>query len=108
MYISNKRRIFAQKNILMLLIKEVAKQKNITLKEVSEQLGVSYVGFSRTINGNPTIETLRKIAAVLDCDVRELITPTKDQVQTTQTPLYIKNEGGGLINVGTLDIGKIQ
>lgn len=92
----------------MLRIKEVAKSKGISITDLADRLGVKQVTLSRTINGNPTIETLRKIAAVLDCDVRELITPTKDQEQTTQTPLYIKNEGGGLINVGTLDIGKIQ
>lgn len=92
----------------MLRIKEVAKSKGISITDLADRLGVKQVTLSRTINGNPTIETLRKIAAVLDCDVRELITPTKDQVQTTQTPLYIKNEGGGLINVGTLDIAKVQ
>ena len=92
----------------MLRIKEVAKSKGISITDLADRLGVKQVTLSRTINGNPTIETLRKIAAVLDCDVRELIEPTKDQEQTTQTPLYIKNEGGGLINVGTLDIGKIQ
>lgn len=92
----------------MLRIKEVAKSKGISITDLADRLGVKQVTLSRTINGNPTIETLRKIAAVLDCDVRELITPTKDQEQTTQTPLYIKNEGGGLINVGTLDIGKVQ
>jgi hypothetical protein len=92
----------------MLRIKEVAKSKGISITDLADRLGVKQVTLSRTINGNPTIETLRKIAAVLDCDVRELITPTKDQEQTTQTPLYIKNEGGGLINVGTLDIAKVQ
>lgn len=92
----------------MLRIKEVIKEKGITLKELANKLGVSNVSISRVVNGNTTIKTLRDIAAVLDCDVRELIEPTKDQVQTTQTPLYIKNEGGGLINVGTLDIAKIQ
>ena len=92
----------------MLRIKEVAKSKGISITDLADRLGVKQVTLSRTINGNPTIETLRKIAALLDCDVRELITPTKDQEQTTQTPLYIKNEGGGLINVGTLDIAKIQ
>nr|DAH99607.1 MAG TPA: Helix-turn-helix XRE-family like protein [Bacteriophage sp.] len=92
----------------MLRIKEVAKSKGISITDLADRLGIKQVTLSRTINGNPTIETLRKIASVLDCDVRELIEPTKDQEQTTQTPLYIKNEGGGLINVGTLDIGKIQ
>lgn len=92
----------------MLRIKEVAKSKGISITDLADRLGVKQVTLSRTINGNPTIETLRKIAAVLDCDVRELIEPTKEQEQTTQTPLYIKNEGGGLINVGTLDIAKVQ
>ena len=92
----------------MLRIKEVAKSKGISITDLADRLGVKQVTLSRTINGNPTIETLRKIAAALDCDVRELIEPTKEQEQTTQTPLYIKNEGGGLINVGTLDIRKIQ
>lgn len=92
----------------MLRIKEVAKSKGISITDLADRLGVKQVTLSRTINGNPTIETLRKIAAVLDCDVRELIEPTKEQGQTTQTPLYIKNEGGGLINVGTLDIAKVQ
>ena len=92
----------------MLRIKEVIKEKGITLKELANKLGVSNVAISRVVNGNTTIKTLRDIAAALDCDVRELITPTKDQEQTTQTPLYIKNEGGGLINVGTLDIAKVQ
>ena len=92
----------------MLRIKEVAKSKGISITDLADRLGVKQVTLSRTINGNPTIETLRKLAAVLDCDVRELIEPTKEQEQTTQTPLYIKNEGGGLINVGTLDIAKVQ
>lgn len=92
----------------MLRIKEVAKSKGISITDLADRLGVKQVTLSRTINGNPTIETLRKIAAVLDCDIRELIEPTKDQEQTTQTPLYIKNEGGGLINVGTLDVSKLQ
>lgn len=92
----------------MLRIKEVAKSKGISITDLADRLGVKQVTLSRTINGNPTIETLRKIAVVLDCDVRELIEPTKEQGQTTQTPLYIKNEGGGLINVGTLDVSKLQ
>ena len=92
----------------MLQVKEVAKSKGMSITDLAGRLGIKQVSLSRIINGNPTIETLRKIAAVLDCDVRDLIEPTKEQEQTTQTPLYIKNEGGGLINVGTLDIGKIQ
>lgn len=72
----------------MLRIKEVAKAKGVTLTEVAQKLGISKVSLSNSINGNPTIETLTKIASVLDVDVRELIEPTKD----TKT-LYIEQDG---------------
>ncbi|MDY6024669.1 helix-turn-helix transcriptional regulator [Bergeyella zoohelcum] len=72
----------------MLRIKEVAKAKGITLTEVAQKLGISKVSLSNSINGNPTLETLLKIAEVLDVDVRELITPTKDA-----KTLYIENNG---------------
>lgn len=91
----------------MLRIKEVLKEKGITLKDLAAMLGITNVALSRIVNGNTTIETLRKIAEALDVDVRELITPTKEKT-TTATPLYIKNEVGGLISVGTLDISHVQ
>ncbi|SDE48393.1 helix-turn-helix domain-containing protein [Riemerella columbipharyngis] len=61
----------------MLRIKEIAKEKGISMGEIAQKLGISPVGFSKTINGNPTLETLLKIASVLDVDVLELIESSK-------------------------------
>lgn len=52
-----------------LLIKEVLKRKGISVKELSQLLGVTRDACYKYINGNPTI----RIAKVLDVDVRSLI-----------------------------------
>ncbi|MFJ1321994.1 helix-turn-helix domain-containing protein [Capnocytophaga canis] len=87
----------------MLRIKEVAKSKGISISELADKLGVTRVGMSKTINGNPTIETLLKIANVLEVDVRDLIEPT---TATDTTPLYIKDDNGNLVEVGSLNKDK--
>ena len=85
----------------MLRIKEVLKEKGITLKDLAAMLGITNVALSRIVNGNTTIETLRKIAEALDIDIRELITPTKEKT-ITATPLYIKNDKGDFVECGAL------
>lgn len=89
----------------MLRIKEVLKEKGITLKDLAIMLGITNVALSRIVNGNTTIETLRKIAYVLDVDVRDLIEPTKN---TLKRPLFIKDDNGVLLEVGTLNFQKSQ
>lgn len=83
----------------MLRIKEVLKEKGITLKDLAAMLGITNVALSRIVNGNTTIETLRKIAEALDVDVRELITPTKETANKGRV-LYMKNDAGDLIECG--------
>ena len=56
-----------------LLIKEVLKRKGISVKELSQLLGVTRDACYKYINGNPTINVLDRIAKVLDVDVMNLI-----------------------------------
>ena len=56
-----------------LLIKEVLKRKGISVKELSQLLGVTRDASYKYFNGNPTINVLDRIAKVLDVDVRSLI-----------------------------------
>ncbi|BBD45339.1 DNA-binding helix-turn-helix protein [Petrimonas sp. IBARAKI] len=57
---------------MKLRIKEIVKQKGITLGELSENLGIARESLSRAINGNPTLETLNNIADALDVHITEL------------------------------------
>lgn len=61
-------------------IKEVLKEQGRTQTWLAEKIEKSYVVVTNYCNNNaqPSIEVLRKIAKVLNVDVRELLVPTKD------------------------------
>ena len=64
-------------------IKEVLKEQGRTQTWLSEKIEKSYVIVTNYCNNNaqPSIEVLRKIANVLDVDVRVLLVPTKDNIE---------------------------
>ena len=55
-----------------LRIKEVIKEKGYSVKSLAEKMDINRVNLSNMINGNPTVETLGKIADALDVPVTEL------------------------------------
>lgn len=83
----------------MLRIKEILKEKNVSQIELAEKLDISKVGINKIINGNPTAETLLKIAEVLNVDIRDLFEPSMD---TEMEPIYLKRKGE------FMEIGKIK
>lgn len=87
----------------MLRIKEILKEKGVTQTELADKIGITQVGLNRMINGNPTAETLLKIAEALDVDIRELFEPTKDD---DNIPIYIK-DGESLKEIGEIKKGSV-
>lgn len=57
-------------------IKDVCKEKGITVSQLAEKMGIKQESLSRAINGNPTLETLEKIANALGVDISELFAPS--------------------------------
>ena len=57
---------------MKLRILDICKQVGITQKELAERIGLSAVGLSKAINGNPTKDTLGKIASALNVKITEL------------------------------------
>ena len=53
-------------------VKEVAKKKGISISSLAEKMGVKQESLSRAINGNPTVETLNKIAEALEVPMWQL------------------------------------
>lgn len=56
----------------MLDIQRVMKSKGITRQVLADRLDINPVSVSRLINGNPTIETLNKIAVALEVNLLDL------------------------------------
>lgn len=62
-----------------LKVKEVIKAKGLTMQQVADELGITRDTLTRNINGNPTIETLEKIAKTLEVSVSDLLNEEKPE-----------------------------
>lgn len=56
----------------MLKIKEICKEKGITLTELANRLGIKYQSLRAAITGNPTLLTMQNIAEALEVPIGEL------------------------------------
>jgi transcriptional regulator with XRE-family HTH domain len=61
-------------------IKELCKKKGLLFKDLAKQIGITDVGLRQSLQGNPTIGTLEKIAAALEVPVVELFDTPKEGV----------------------------
>ena len=59
-------------------IKSAIKKYGLTSIQVAERMGITPVGLSYHINGNPSIETINRIADAIGCDVSELFEQPKN------------------------------
>lgn len=66
-------------------IREVSLDKGINLKEVADKVGISQVAFSNIVTGKswPRIETLEKIATVLNVSVEDLFNTRENNSKST-------------------------
>jgi len=87
-----------------LRLRELLKEKNMTGKQLAEQVGISTVAVSKIVSGNsfPRPEVLRKIAEALDVELRDLFTP-EGEAQA----LYIK-KGETYIKVGEINPNSLK
>ena len=63
-----------------LRIKEICRDKGIMLKDLAGMIGITEVGLSKSLNGNPNISRLEEIATALGVPVTELFDKPKEGV----------------------------
>ena len=85
-----------------LRIKELCKEKHITMTELAERMGVSLVALSQSVNGNPTMSRLQEVADALGVDILDLF---DRQTNNIYGCLYVNNKPV-LVN-GKEDIEKV-
>lgn len=67
---------------MALRVKEILKEKGQTQKDLAQKMGVAEISLSRSINGNPNLETLQKIADALEVEISELFAPKETDTIT--------------------------
>ena len=61
-------------------VKELCKNKGITIKELAEKMDIAPESLSRAINGNPQLSSIRKIAETLGVSVTDLFDSSEDEL----------------------------
>lgn len=69
-----------------LRIKEVIKERGLSIQELADKIGINRVTLSNSINGNPTVETLNKIADAVGVQVTELFEQSKSDTASLSCP----------------------
>lgn len=59
-------------------IKDILKEKGITQQELADRLGVTRSAIVKTLAGNPSQETLERIANILDVPMWQLFASPKE------------------------------
>lgn len=74
-------------------IKELCREKGMTISAIAEQIGTTQTSLSRALgdNGNPTLETLEKIATALGVNISELFDQPKNNTAGITCPHCGKN-----------------
>ena len=71
-------------------INEICKEKGVTLKQVAEAINIHPVSLTQALSskGNPTFETLSKIASYLNVEVSELFRQSKPTIELNKWEIY--------------------
>lgn len=71
-------------------IGELCKKKGLTLKQLAEGINIHPVSFTQALSdrGNPTFETLSKIASFLQVDLSELFRPSMSTIELNKWETY--------------------
>lgn len=84
---------------MSLRIKEICKERNLTLGDLADKMEIKRESLSRAINGKPNLETLEKIAGALNVEVWELFTPSINKEELTA----LVDHQGKLYKANTID-----
>ena len=64
---------------MALRIKEVIKEKGMTVQTLADKMGINRVGLSNHINGNPSVAVLEKSSTALEVPIQELFEKEKNE-----------------------------
>ena len=82
-------------------IKELCRQKNITLAQIADRIGINKVTLSQSLAGNPTLSRLQEVAAILGVEVPDLFERKRPETDVFGC-LYVNNKPILISNIGDI------
>ena len=76
-------------------IKEICREQGIYMKDLASRLGITEVGLSKSLNGDPGVKRLQEIADILNVPITDLFERPKQNIITCPkcgTALEIKEK----------------
>lgn len=74
-------------------IKEILKEKGLTQQELADMLGITRISIVKTLAGNPSQETLERIATALNVPMWQLFASPSEIAKEQGTGLHCPNCG---------------
>lgn len=75
-----------------LRVKELLKEKGLSLQDLATRIKGNREVISRALTGNPTYSVLANIAAALEVNVQDLFIPTEQPQQSIQGVIAVNGE----------------
>lgn len=69
-----------------MIISKVIRQHGFTIEQVAEKIGITRGSLANMIGGNPTVETLQKIADAIGCKRSEFFADEAEEQSTFKEP----------------------
>lgn len=79
-------------------IKRVIKEKGLTLEQTATKMGISRITLMQSLGGNPTVNTLQRVADAIGCRVVDFFADELE-VSTPQPPTFICPHCGKPLNI---------
>ena len=64
-------------------LSKVIKEHGFTIQQVADSIGLQRSSLANTIGGNPTVETMRKIADAIGCDIADFFADESNKKKLT-------------------------
>ena len=74
-------------------IKEILKERGMTMQQLSEELGIHRTNLSTSLSGNPTLSRLEDIAIILDVKVTDLFKEVEAGVRQKKLNGFVEFDG---------------
>ena len=78
-------------------IKKIIKEKGFTLEQTATKMGISRITLMQSLSGNPTVNTLQRVADAIGCRVVDFFVDELES--TTITPDFECPHCGGSLDI---------